>query len=575
MQLIGIYWRALRKLDRERVRSWLLIVASTGIGAVQLAEPILFGRVVDALAQRADPFDSIVLWALLGLASIVASVVVAVLVDRMAQRLRLAVMGEAFEQAITMPLHYHAAKGSTSIVRTILAGSDALFGLWLAFIREHLVAIVSIALLIPTAISMNARLAALLAGLALLYVGLNAFVIRQTTTKQSAVEQYHQGLFGRMGDVIGNITVVQSYARLTTETAALRSLMSRLLLAQYPVLTWWAALTILSRAAATITMVAVFALGSVLARYGEVSVGEIVSFVGFATLLINKLDQLSGFVSRIFMQSPILRLFFDLIDQVEGQGSRAGTALMERPRGKVRYEDVTLQFDRSGVFGLSFDVEPGITVAVVGPTGAGKTTALALLQRLRDPDSGTIRVDDRDIREFTLDSLRHNIAVVFQEIGLFNRSIAENIRVGKPEASDEEVYAAAVRAEAHEFILKKPGGYEFVVGDRGAALSGGERQRIAIARAILKDAPILILDEATSALDTLTEARIKRALDAVRSGRTTFIVAHRLSTVADADRILVMQEGRIVEQGKFDELARGKGVFQEMLREGQFAVPLP
>ena len=173
----------------------------------------------------------------------------------------------------------------------------------------------------------------------------------------------------------------------------------------------------------------------------------------------------------------------------------------------------------------------------------------------------------------TLASLRHNIAVVFQDAGLFNRSIAENIRIGRPEATDAEVEKAARLAEAHDFIAKKPGGYQFVIGERGASLSGGERQRIAIARAILKDAPILILDEATSALDVETEARIKRALDRLRKGRTTFIIAHRLSTVANADRILVLDGGRIVERGNFRELVAQNGLFARLVAEGGFTVP--
>ncbi len=173
----------------------------------------------------------------------------------------------------------------------------------------------------------------------------------------------------------------------------------------------------------------------------------------------------------------------------------------------------------------------------------------------------------------TLASLRHSIAVVFQEAGLFNRSIGDNIAIGRPGATLAEVEQAARLAEAHDFISRKPGGYDFVIGERGASLSGGERQRIAVARAILKDAPILILDEATSALDASTEARIKRALDRLREGRTTFIIAHRLSTVADADEILVFENGRIVERGRFEALARGTGVFARMVAEGGFTVP--
>ena len=173
----------------------------------------------------------------------------------------------------------------------------------------------------------------------------------------------------------------------------------------------------------------------------------------------------------------------------------------------------------------------------------------------------------------TLASLRHQIAVVFQDAGLFNRSIAENIRIGRSEATDAEVEEAARLAEAHDFIAKKPGSYSFVIGERGASLSGGERQRIAIARAILKNAPILILDEATSALDVETEARIKRALDRLRKGRTTLIIAHRLSTVANADHILVLDGGRIVERGTFRELVASKGLFARLVAEGGFTVP--
>jgi ATP-binding cassette subfamily B protein len=191
------------------------------------------------------------------------------------------------------------------------------------------------------------------------------------------------------------------------------------------------------------------------------------------------------------------------------------------------------------------------------------------------PAEGHIYIDDHEIRTLSLTSLRAAIAVVFQEAGLFNRSIAENIEIGRPGADQSAIEHAAQLAEAQEFILEKPGGYDFIIGERGAALSGGERQRLALARAILKDAPIFIFDEATSALDVQTEAKIKRALDQLRRGRTTFIIAHRLSTVADADLILVLEHGRIVERGTFSELVAHKGLFARMVREGGFNTPEP
>jgi glucan exporter ATP-binding protein len=572
--ILQAYWRALVMLRSELWLAVFLVVANVGVAVLQLAEPVLFGRVVDALARGYESFPLIGLWAILGFLSVLMSVFLAVWADRLAHRQRLAAMTAAFDRAITLPISYHAERGAGRVVRTMLAGTDALFALWLTFLREHLAAIVSIVLLIPTALVIDYRLTLILLILAVIYSMVNLFVIRRTESGQSTVERYHQDVFGRVGDVIGNVTVVQSYARLRDEQAALRELMQQLLSAQYPVLTWWAMLTVFTRAAATISMVAVFAVGALLASQGEITVGEIVSFVGFANLLIGKLDQLSSFIANIFSRVPTLNAFYDLLDASGNITEKPDAVTLTDVRGAVAYENVTFRFGVSnvGVFDLDFRAAPGETIALVGATGSGKTTTLALLQRLRDPEQGRITVDGIDIRDVTLTSLRQYIAVVFQEVGLFNRSIYENIHIGRLDATREEVEVAARMAEAHEFIMAKPGGYSFVIGERGSALSGGERQRIGIARAILKNAPILILDEATSALDNETEARIQRAFDAVRAGRTTFIIAHRLSTIANADRILVFRNGRIVESGRYEDLVALGGVFANLVRVG---VPQP
>ena len=567
--------RALGLVWQERGVVLGLVAANAVLAGVQLAEPVLFGKVIDALAGGQASAGLIGGWAALGIAGILAGVVVAVAADRLCHRRRLAAMSAAFERAITLPVGYHAGRGSGAVVRTILSGADAMFWQWLALLREQLSAFIGVVLLVPTAIAMDGRMAAVLGALAVVFVALNVAVVRRTSAGQSAIESFHNDVYSRIGDVIGNVTVVQSYTRLAAERAAMRELMGRLLRAQYPVLTWWGVLTVLTRAAGTISMVTVFALGAVLAARGEVTVGEIVSFISFAALLIAKLDHLSGFVMRVAQQLPAAAGLFALLDEARAAEDRPGARPLGRVAGAVRYEGVSFAYPGSaqGVRGLDFSVAAGETVALVGPTGSGKTTTLGLLQRFRAADSGTIRVDGVDIRDATLESLRGAIAVVFQDGGLFNRSIAENIRVGRPSASDAEVEQAARLAEAHDFIARKPGGYGFAIGEGGASLSGGERQRIAIARAILKDAPILVLDEATSALDGETEGRIKRALDRLRAGRTTFVIAHRLSTVADADRILVLEAGRIVEQGRFAELAAAGGLFSRLLAEGGFARP--
>ncbi|MCB1418641.1 MAG: glucan ABC transporter ATP-binding protein/ permease [Notoacmeibacter sp.] len=574
--VVALYWRSLSMLGTEKTRALALALAGAVIAIVQLAEPILFGRMIDRLAAGQGAFQLIAFWAGLGLLSIAASAVLAILADRLAHRARLVALSDAYSRAITLPIAWHSEKGSGQVVRTILSGTDTLFGLWLAVLREQLTMLVSIGLMAPAIIAINWRMALVLIALGASYLVLNALVISRTRAGQAAVETHSGRVFGRVGDVIPNVTVVQSYGRLAEEVRAMRAMTGALLEAQYPVLTWWGVLSVLTRAAATLSMVAIFSVGAVLVSRGESTVGEIVAFGAFAGLLIGHLDRLSGFVSGMVRRVPALTSFFELVDAAGESPDRADAERFAgRARGDVAYRDVTYRFpgSESGVSDISFSASAGRTVALVGPTGSGKTTTLALLQRLRSPDSGTITLDGRDIVGLTAASLREQIAVVFQEAGLFNRSIAENIRIGKPDASDDDVIEAARAAEAHEFILSKPGGYGFVIGERGNALSGGERQRIAIARAILKDAPVLILDEATSALDALTEARIKKAIDRLRAGRTTLVIAHRLSTVADADEILVLDKGRIIERGTFAALTAAGGLFAAMVREGAMSTP--
>ena len=244
-----------------------------------------------------------------------------------------------------------------------------------------------------------------------------------------------------------------------------------------------------------------------------------------------------------------------------------GAAEFAPKRGEIVFDAVRFTYggqERPLYDGFSLTVPAGEKVALVGPTGSGKSTFVKLVQRLYDVDSGTIRIDGQDVREVTQASLRAHIALVPQDPALFHRTIAENIAYARPEASQEEIVAAAKRARAHAFIERLPAGYDTLVGERGVKLSGGERQRVAIARAILADAPILIFDEATSSLDNETEREVQAAMEDVTSGKTAIVIAHRLSTIRDADRILVFQDGRIVEQGGHDELAEADGVYARL-----------
>jgi len=570
VSLLEVYFRALRYLATEKKRVFFICTANIVLAMVTIVEPILFGRVIDAISEKQDVFQTLVLWAALGAFNIVAFVLVARGADRLAHARRATVLCETFEQVITMPLSWHQERGTSSALHTMLRAVEALFTLWLEFMRQHLTTLVALALLVPTAISLDLRMSLVLAGLGVSYLIISRIVMHKTKDGQSNVEKHYQEVFSHVTDTVNNVSVLQSYNRIGLETQRLRNHVRELLQAQYPVLDWWALASALQRLSSTISMMIVLMVGALLVSRGELRIGDIVAFTGFASLMISRLDQISNFVNQIFESRAKLEAFYQLEDSVADRKEPAGLRELENVTGHIRFDNVGFEFPNSGqgVRDISFEIRTGQTVAIVGPTGAGKTTLINLLQRVHSPQQGRILIDGIDTATVTKRSLRQAIATVFQDAGLFNRSIEENIRIGRETASYADVHAAAEAAAAQDFILAKSEGYDTSVGERGGQLSGGERQRIAIARAILKDAPILVLDEATSALDVETETRVKEAIDRVRQGRTTFIIAHRLTTVRDADLVIFMDSGRIVEMGGFAELSATNGRFAALLRAG-------
>jgi ATP-binding cassette subfamily B protein len=582
MNFVRLYLRVLQLLGPEARLAWLLAFANVALAFAQFAEPVLFGRIVDTMATAQgkgvapDWNDLLTLaaaWVGFGLFSIGSGVLVALHADRLSHRRRHAMLTEYFEHVLQLPLSYHGGAHSGRLMKVMLAGSDSLWNLWLSFFREHFAAFVALFVLLPLSIFINWRFAALLIVLCIVFAILTSTVLRKTETLQHSVERHYSDLAERASDALGNVALVQSFARVEAEVSGLRGVVDRLLGAQFPVLSWWALVAVLTRASTTITLLSIFLLGTYLYMQNLTTIGEIVTFMNFAGLLIIRLEQASGFANRLFMDAPKLREFFDVLDTIPVVRDRPDSIDTGRVRGLVEFRDVSFSYDgkRAAVIDLTFTALPGETIALVGHTGAGKSTALALLHRVFDPQSGFITIDGMDIRGMKLHSLRRNIGVVFQEVLLFNRSIAENLLVGKPDATEDELRDAAARAQALDFIQRNPDGFQASVGERGRLLSGGERQRLSIARALLKDPPILILDEATSALDASTEAKVQAALDEVMKDRTTFVIAHRLSTVRHATRILMFEDGRVVESGTFDELIRLNRRFASLARS-QFLV---
>jgi ATP-binding cassette, subfamily B, beta-glucan exporter len=572
MSVFKLYWRVLAELRGHAKLAYGLVTANLVLAAAQFAEPMLFGRIIDLMTgaqTKGGPialhelWPTVALWAGFGLFSIVASMVVSLNADRLAHRARLVVMSRYFDHVLNLPLSFHANVHSGRLLQSMLEGASAMFSLWLSFFRENCASFIALFVLLPATLFYNWRLASLLIVMVGIFYVVTAMVLRRTDELQAAVERHNAALASHAGDAFGNVPVVQSFTRVHNESQALKRISDDLLAAQLPVLSWWAIVVVASRAAATLTVLAIFLYGAYLHSEGLVTVGEIVTFINFATMLIGRLEQAVGFVNFLFAQSARLREFYATLDTRPQVDDRPGAVDPGRLAGAVAFEQVSYSYDgkRMAVKNVSFSATPGETVALVGATGSGKSTTLGLLHRVFDPIGGRVTIDGRDIRDIRLEALRRNIGVVFQEPMLFARSIEENLRIGKTDATPAEIDAALELAQAKGFVSRQSDGLETIIGERGRSLSGGERQRLSIARALLKDPPIMVFDEATSALDATTEKQIQKALAAATKGRTTFVIAHRLATVRNADRILVFDHGEIVESGSFDELVQKGGRF--------------
>jgi glucan exporter ATP-binding protein len=577
MKFLRLYIRVLEMLGRDARLGWMLAVANFALALAMFVEPYLFGKIVDLLAgaqgRLADPsWRQLMLlvgaWVGFGLFIIVVGTAVALYADRLAHRRYQVVRTIFFEHVLQLPLSYYTGSHSGRLVKVMMTGTNTLWGLWLAFFREHFASMVSVLFLMPALLFINWRYGLLLIVLSGLFAFLIALVVVKSEKLQSNVESYYTEVAERTTDTLGNIALVQSFARIESEVSGMKKMGDQVLSVQLPVLSWWAAATVITRTATTLTMLSILTLGVYFYLNDLTTVGEIVMFMGYAGLLIGKLEQAVHFANRMVMDAPRVAEFFEVLDTEPTVRDRPDAVDPGRLRGLIEFKDVSFSYDgkRAAVADLTFTALPGETVALVGATGAGKSTALALLHRVFDPQSGSVKIDGMDIKGLTLTGLRRNIGVVFQEVLLFHRSIAENLRVGKPDASEAEMRDACARAQVLDVVERQPEGFETSVGERGRLFSGGERQRLSIARALLKNPPILILDEATSALDALTEARVQAALAEVMKGRTTFVIAHRLATVRNASRILVFAGGRVVETGTFDELMRLGGHFAELAK---------
>lgn len=360
MTLFQVYTRALRYLTVHKWRVTVVVIANVILAAITIAEPVLFGRIIDAISSGTGVTSILILWAGFGVFNTVAYVAVAREADRLAHGRRATLLTEAFGRIISMPLSWHHQRGTSNALHTLLRASETLFGLWLEFMRTHLATFVALVLLIPTAMAMDLRLSFVLIGLGIVYWFIGKWVMGRTKDGQASVEEHYHSVFAHVSDSISNVSVLHSYNRIEAETKALKSFTEKLLSAQYPVLDWWAFASALNRTASTVSMMIILVIGTVLVKNGELRVGDVIAFIGFANLLIGRLDQMRQFVTQIFEARAKLEDFFVLEDSVKEREEPGDARELSNVSGTVEFRNINFGFanTKQGVHDISFTAKP-------------------------------------------------------------------------------------------------------------------------------------------------------------------------------------------------------------------------
>nr|WP_246070466.1 ABC transporter ATP-binding protein [Paenibacillus kobensis] len=571
--LLGALLRLWQFVGSERVKLsfvLVLVLVSAGIG---LAAPYWIGRAVDAMDGGSGQVDfELLRIVLLSLgAAYLTDACIGFVQGRamagIAQRIVLRLRRTLYRKLQKLPLAYFDSRRHGDVMSRLSNDIDNVSNTISQSTTQLMSGLLSIvgALVMMLVLSPMLTLASMIT--VPLVFGLTRMIARRTRELFKAQQTQLGALNGHIEETITGVQIVQAFNQEQRAISEFNEINVKLRKTSTKAQIWSGLLMPLLSVISNIGFASVAIVGGILGVKGHISVGVIASFMTYSRQFVRPLNDIAATFNVLQSGLAGAERVFEALDEKEEQADKANTIEMKSPAGRVQFDDVTFGYKPGEPIlnHISFVAEAGTSTAIIGPTGAGKTTIIQLLTRFYEPTSGKVTIDGRELTEYTRDSLRRNFGVVLQDTYLFSGTIRDNLKYGNPEATDEEMREAAKLANADAFIQRLPNRYETVLTENGGSLSQGQRQLLAIARVMLAKPSMLILDEATSSIDTRTELHIQEALAKLMEGRTSFIIAHRLNTIRDADSIMVIDKGAIVERGSHDQLMDVKGAYYRMM----------
>ena len=574
----GTFRRLLKLIEKYKFLVLLSLLLAVVVVATQLYAPILFGKAVDlAIGKGNVDIKGIIIILIktgivIGITAL-AQWIMSVINNRITYRVVMDLRVQAFRHLQKLDIAYIDSHEHGDIVSRIITDIDQLSdGLLMGF-TQFFTGVVTILGTLIFMFSVNVKIALIVVLLTPLSLFVASFIAKRTYSMFKKQSETRGEITSHINEMVGNQKLVKAFGREEASEEKFDEINERLTKYSLKASFFSSMVNPSTRLINAIVYAGVGGFGALSVIAGRLSVGQLSCFLSYATQYTKPFNEISGVVTELQNALASAARVFELIDEKEQLPDRDGAKELEKADGRVEFDNVCFSYDKSRelIKNLSISAKPGQRVAIVGPTGCGKSTLINLLMRFYDPDSGVIKVDGENSADFTRKSLRKNFGMVLQETWLKSGTVRENIAYSNPDATDEEIIAAAKLTHAHSFIKRLPDGYDTVLGENGGSLSQGQKQLLCITRVLLNLPPMLILDEATSSIDSHTEIRIQKTFAKMMQGRTCFVVAHRLSTIRESDIILVMNKGQIVEQGTHEQLLEKQGFYYE-LYNSQFAV---